>query len=264
VDRLTGKVAVVMGGGQTPGHTIGNGRATAILFGREGALVTVVDRDLERAEDTVAAIQGEGGTAQALAGDVSTDEGCQAVVDAVVQAQGRLDVLHNNVGIGSGDATATRITADALHHIQQVNLDSVIFACKHAIPVMRRQGGGSIVNISSVAAIAPFPGVGYKVTKAAVNAYSQSIAVANARYGVRVNVIMPGLIETPMAIESTLAARDVTREQLLEERHRRVPMGHMGEGWDVAWAAVFLASDEARFVTGVALPVDGGQSARVS
>src|SRR5690606_12987251 len=137
--------------------------------------------------------------------DVSTDDGCREVLEGVVARHGRLDVLHNNVGIGVGDGSATRITAEALHRIQQVNLDSVVFACKHAIPIMRRQGGGSIVNISSVAAIAPFPGVGYKVTKAAINAYSQSIAVANARHGVRVNVIMPGLIETPMAIESTLA-----------------------------------------------------------
>jgi NAD(P)-dependent dehydrogenase (short-subunit alcohol dehydrogenase family) len=264
MDRLAGKVAVVMGGGQTPGHTIGNGRATAILFAREGAEVTVVDVGPGRAQETVDLIAAEGGTAHALAGDVSTDAGCEQVIGAVVERHGRVDVLHNNVGIGAGDAGPTRITAEALHHIQQVNLDSVVFACKHAIPVMRRQGGGSIVNISSVAAIAPFPGVGYKVTKAAINAYSQSIAVANARYGVRVNVIMPGLIETPMAIEGNLAARDVTREQLVEERHRRVPMGHMGEGWDVAWAAVFLASDEARFVTDVALPVDGGQSARVA
>ncbi|MPY95147.1 MAG: SDR family oxidoreductase [Acidimicrobiia bacterium] len=264
MDRLSGKVAVVMGGGQTPGPTIGNGRATAVLFAREGAQVTVVDRDLDRAGDTVRLIGEEGGTADAIGGDVSTDEGCGAVVEEVVARHGRLDVLHNNVGIGVGDASATRITAEALHHIQQVNLDSVVFACKHALPVMRRQAGGSIVNISSIAAIAPFPGVGYKVTKAAINAYSQSIAVANARYGIRVNVIMPGLIETPMAIESNLESRDITREQLIEDRHRQVPMGHMGEGWDVAWAAVFLASDEARFVTGVALPVDGGQSARVA
>lgn len=263
MDRLAGKVAMVMGGGQTPGHTIGNGRATATLFAREGALVTVVDRDRDRAAETVAAITADGGRAEALAGDVSTDDGAGAAIEAVVSRHGRLDVLHNNVGIGVGDATATRITADALHHMQQVNLDSVVFGCKHALPVMRRQGSGSIINISSVAAVAPFPGVGYKVTKAAINAYTQSIAVANARFGVRVNVIMPGLIETPMAIESTLQGRDITREELIEERHSRVPMGHMGEAWDVAWAAVFLASDEARFVTGVALAVDGGQSARV-
>lgn len=263
MDRLAGKVAVVMGGGQEPGETIGNGRATAVLFAREGASVVVVDRDLDRARATVEQIAGEGGSARPLSGDVSSEAGCEAIITEVAATEGRVDVLHNNVGIGVGDASATRITPDALHHMQRVNLDSVVFACKHAIPVMRRQGQGSIINVSSVAAIAPFPGVGYKVTKAAINAYTQSIASANARFGVRANAIMPGLIETPMAIESNLAERDISRDDLVEERHRRVPMGHMGEGWDVGWAAVYLASDEARFVTGVLLPVDGGQSTRV-
>ncbi len=263
MDRLAGKIAVVVGGGQTPGPTIGNGRATAILFAREGARVVVVDRDLARAEDTVAAIAAEGGQAGAFAADVSTEEGCVTVIEGVMAAHGRIDVLHNNVGIGAGDGSATKVEPDALHLMQRVNLDSVVFACKHAVPIMRAQGSGSIINISSVAALAPFAGVGYKVTKAAINAYTQSLAASNARFGVRANVIMPGLIETPMAIESTLERTDASRQQIVDARNRRVPMGHMGEGWDVAWAAVFLASDEARFVTGVMLPVDGGQSTLV-
>src|SRR5205823_7875041 len=135
--------------------------------------------------------------------------------------------------------------------------------CKYAFPVMRAQESGSVINISSVAAIAPFPGVGYKVTKAAINGYTQSAAVANARFGVRVNCIMPGLMNTPMAIESNLAYREnVTREQLIAARDSQVPLRHkMGTGWDIAYAALYLASDESSFVTGVCLAVDGGASA---
>jgi NAD(P)-dependent dehydrogenase (short-subunit alcohol dehydrogenase family) len=174
-------------------------------------------------------------------------------------------VLHNNVGIGTHDANTTRITEEGLDLILAVNLKGMIWTCKHAFPVMRAQESGSVVNISSVAAIAAFPGVGYKVTKASVNAYTQTAALANARYGVRVNCIMPGLMNTPMAIDANLAYRDgLTREELIAQRDSQVPLRHkMGTGWDVAYAALFLASDESSFVTGVCLPVDGGASARV-
>ncbi len=263
--RLAGKAAVVVGGGQTPGETIGNGRATAITFAREGARVLVVDRDLDRAADTVAAIAAEGGTASAFAADITDPEQCDALVAAAVERLGGIDVLHNNVGIGVGDGTPTTITPDGLDLLLDVNLKGMIFTCKSALPVMRQRGSGSIINISSVAAVLPFGLVGYKTTKAAVNAYTEQLASGNARYGIRVNAIMPGLMETPMAIESILAARPgVTREQLVEERNRAVPLGRrMGSAWDIANAALFLASEEARFVTGVILPVDGGQRLRV-
>lgn len=263
--RLAGKAAAVVGGGQTPGETIGNGRATALAFAREGARVLVVDRDLDRAARTAGEITAEGGEAVPFAADITDEEQARAVTTEAVERLGRLDILHNNVGIGLGDGTPTSITPDALHHLMDVNLAGMVSTCKHALPVMRAQGGGAITNISSVAAVLPFGLVGYKTSKAAVNAYTQSLAAANARYGIRVNAIMPGLMETPMAIESILAARDgITREQLIEERNRMVPLGRrMGSGWDVAWAAVYLASDEASFVTGVLLPVDGGQVLRV-
>jgi NAD(P)-dependent dehydrogenase (short-subunit alcohol dehydrogenase family) len=260
MDRRAGKRAVVVGGGQTPGETIGNGRATAIVFAREGAHVLVVDRVGERAADTCEAIRAEGGRAEPFTADITDEEQCQALVAAAQETLGGIDVLHNNVGIGSGDGTPTSITPEGFDRLVDVNLKGMVLTCKHALPVMRAQGSGSIINISSLAAIVPFGLVGYKTTKAAVNAYTEQLAAGNARHGIRVNCIMPGLMETPMAIEGNLAARpNITREQLIAERDRNVPLGRkMGSGWDIAHAALFLASDEARFVTGVILPVDGG------
>jgi NAD(P)-dependent dehydrogenase (short-subunit alcohol dehydrogenase family) len=263
--RLEGKKAVVVGAGQTPGATIGNGRATAELFAREGAEVLLVDRDLDAAEETRRAIVAAGGTAITHQADITAERQCEAIVQAAVDAFGRIDILHNNVGIGIHDGSPTRITEEGLDLIVAVNMKGMIWTCKYAFPVMRARESGSVINISSVAAIAAFAGVGYKVTKAAVNAYTQTAALANARYGVRVNCIMPGLMNTPMAIESNLAyGRDLTREDLIARRDAQVPLRHkMGTGWDVAYAALYLASDESSFVTGVCLPVDGGASARV-
>ena len=261
--RLEGKVAVVVGAGQTPGETIGNGRATAILFAREGARVLAVDRRLESAEETVAMIEQEGGVATPVCTDATREEECRELVARCVGLHGRLDVLHNNVGIGGGDAGPAHIGEAEWDHILGVNLKSVVFPCKHALPVMRDQRGGSIVNISSIAAVCATGIVAYKASKAAVNAYTQSLAIGNAKYGIRANVIMPGLMNTPMAIEGISSARGIPREELIRARDAQVPLGRMGTAWDVAHAALFLASDEARFITGVALAVDGGQSARV-
>jgi NAD(P)-dependent dehydrogenase (short-subunit alcohol dehydrogenase family) len=262
--RLRDKVAVVVGAGQTPGDTVGNGRATALLFAREGARVVVVDRDLARARDTEAAIRGEGGAATAVEADVTREADCRRLVQAVVDAHGRIDVLHNNVGIGGGDAGPTSLAEEVWDRIMTVNVKGLFLTCKHVLPVMRRQMSGAIVNISSIAAVCSVGIVAYKTSKAAVNAFSHSLALGNARYGIRVNVIMPGLIDTPMAIEGISRARGVSKEELRRQRDAQVPLrGQMGTAWDVAHAALFLASDEARFVTGVALPVDGGQSARI-
>lgn len=262
--RLAGKTAVVVGGGQLPGETVGNGKAAALLFGWAGAKVLVVDSHLDRAEETVAGIVEGGGEAFAHQCDITSEAQCQAMIATAAERLGRIDVLHNNVGIGTHDGSPTRITEEGLDIMLDVNLKGLIFTCKHAIPVMRPQGSGSIINISSVAAVSPFPGVGYKTTKAAVNGYTQSLALRLARDGIRANVIMPGLMNTPMAIDANLAYRDVTRDQLVESRDRQVPLGQkMGMGWDIGYAALFLASDESRFVTGIALAVDGGSSARV-
>lgn len=263
--RLANKVAIVVGAGQTPGDTIGNGRATAILFAREGARVLVVDRDAASAHETQAMIAGEGGQASIFEADVTSENACRAMVEACLAVHGRIDVLHNNVGIGTGDDELTGVSEEAWDRIQGTNAKSVFLTCKHVLPVMRRQQSGAIINTSSIAAVAAAVELtAYKASKAAVNALTQAMAMANARYGIRVNAIMPGLIETPMAIESIARRRGISKEELIRERNARVPLGgKMGTAWDVAHAALFLASDEARFITGVILPVDGGQSARI-
>src|SRR5271155_5068810 len=206
-DRLKGKTAVVVGAGQTPGETIGNGRATAILFAREGARVLCVDRDLARAGDTAALIAAEGGEAFALQADITAEADCAPLIAEGVRQLGRLDILHNNVGIGGGDGSVARLERDNWERIFTVNLTGMWLTIKHALPVMRAQGGGAIVNISSVAAIAPANMIAYEVSKAGVNKLTTSTAALNARHMIRCNAIMPGLIDTPMAIENIARAR---------------------------------------------------------
>jgi NAD(P)-dependent dehydrogenase (short-subunit alcohol dehydrogenase family) len=262
--RLEGKVAIVVGAGQTPGDTIGNGRATALLFAREGARVMLVDRDLESARETQALIREEGNQSSVFEADVTDEAACRALSKACVQEHGRIDVLHNNVGIGGGDAGPTHLAAEVWDQIMEVNVKSAFLTCKHVLPVMREQGSGSIVNISSIAAVCAVGIVAYKTSKAALNAFSHSLAVGNAKYGIRVNVIMPGLMNTPMAIEGISKARGISKQQLIEARDAQVPLrGRMGTAWDVAQAALFLASDDANFITGALLPVDGGQAAKI-
>jgi len=261
--RLEGKTAVVVGAGQTPGSTIGNGRATAVLFAREGAKVLVVDRDLASAGETVEMVAGEGGEAVAFEADITVEADCKALVADAVKRLGRLDILHNNVGIGEGDGSVQRLEEAAWDRILTVNLKAMWLTLKHALPAMRSQGGGSIVNISSLAAIAPAGIIAYEVSKAGVNKLTTSVAALNARYGIRCNAIMPGLMDTPMAIENIARARGESVEAVRSSRNARVPLGaKMGTAWDVAYAALFLASDEAKFITGVVLPVDGGMSVR--
>jgi NAD(P)-dependent dehydrogenase (short-subunit alcohol dehydrogenase family) len=250
---------VVVGGGQTPGETLGNGRATAILLAREGARVVVVDRNLASAEETAGMIAAEGGTAGAFQADVTDEEAIRRLIAAVEERHGRLDILHNNVGasITLGDAVAAEMTEEAFDRSFAVNLKSAWLACKHALPLLRVRGG-SIVNISSMAAWEAYPLIGYKTMKAAVIALTENLAAAHADAGVRVNTILPGLINTPMAIEARVA-QGTPRAEVIASRDRRIPLGRkMGTAWDVAYAALFLHSDEARFITGVALPVDGG------
>jgi NAD(P)-dependent dehydrogenase (short-subunit alcohol dehydrogenase family) len=261
--RLDGLVAVVVGGGQTPGETIGNGRATAITFAREGARVVVVDRDLGSAEETVAMIHEAGGAAVAHAADITDRTSCASIPDIATATYGALDILHNNVGIGTDDGPASRVDEDAWQRIFDVNLSAMWRTCKVVMPVMRAGGHGAIVNISSIASICSTTTAAYQVSKAGVNALTQHLAMGGARHGIRVNAVLPGLMNTPMAIEGISAARHIDRQQLIAERDSSVPLGRrMGTAWDVANAALFLASDEARFVTGVLLPVDGGQSVR--
>ena len=262
--RLENKVAIVTGAGQTPGQTIGNGRATAMLFAREGAKVMLTDRDLASAEETAKMITDEGGDCFAFEMDVSSEDQCAEMVKACVDRYGRIDVLHNNVGIGFKDGGVTSLKQENWQRIFDVNLKSMFLTCKHTIPVMREQHGGAIVNISSVAAVASTGMLAYKTSKMGILALTQHIANGNARHGIRCNCIMPGLMNTPMAIEGYSQMQGRTREDVIASRDAMVPLNaKMGTAWDVAYAALFLASDEAKFITGVNLPVDGGQSARV-
>jgi NAD(P)-dependent dehydrogenase (short-subunit alcohol dehydrogenase family) len=268
--RLAGKVAIVTGAGQVAGQNIGNGRATAILFAREGARVALVDRERSSAEETAREIEAAGGEAIVIAGDVGVEEDCTAAVAACVEGFGGLDIVHHNVGIGTGDGWCEGIDFAAWELIMRVNAGGTLLIAKAALPVLREQGHGVITNVSSIAAlvagVAPTsnPPHAYKMSKAALNALTVSLAQAYAQHGIRVNAILPGLIDTPMGVDAVARAFKVPREDYAAMRDASVPLkGGMGTAWDVANAALFLASDEASFITGVLLAVDGGQSSRV-
>ena len=264
--RLEGTCAVVVGAGQTPGETVGNGRATAILLAREGARVLVVDRDVASAEETVHLIREEGGDALAHGTDILSEDEVSGAIARGLDAFGRLDIVHNNVGasLALGDATATELSAENFDRIMAVNLKGMWLTIKAALPVMREQGGGSIVNISSLAARAGGIQLAYELSKAGVNRLTTSVAQSNARYGVRCNAIMMGYMDTPMAVSGIAAATGRTTAEVRAERDARVPLGgRQGTGWDTAYAALFLASDEAGFISGAILPVDGAMGVRI-
>ena len=262
--RLNGKTAIVVGAGQTPGTTIGNGRAMTILFAREGADVLCVDRDGARAAETAAMIEKEGGKAASLEANIVKAGAADAIIAAARARFGHIDILVNNVGIGGGDAPAHKIDEAAFDRIVNVNLKGTMLMTKAVLPIMREQGKGAIVNISSLASIAGGIQIAYEVSKAAVNRLTTSVAQSNARYGIRCNAILPGLMDTPMAVAGIAQASGQDQEAVRQARDARVPLGgKMGTAWDTANAALFLASDESRFITGVLLPVDGGMSVRI-
>jgi len=264
--RLVDKVAVVIGAGQSPGEGMGNGRATVLRFAQEGAKVLAVDRDLASAEETAARVAKAGGICVAFAADVTRQATLAAAMTEAQARFGRLDILHYNVGvsIAGGDAPILEISEEVFDRLCAINLRGAVMACKHALPIMRAQQSGVILTISSAAAWEQYPNVAYKATKAAMVALTQQIAIQNAAYGIRANVILPGLMDTPMAVDTRARASGKSRAEIAAQRDARVPLrGRMGTAWDVANAAVFLASDEANFITGVALPVDGGALIRI-
>jgi NAD(P)-dependent dehydrogenase (short-subunit alcohol dehydrogenase family) len=261
--RLKDRIAIVVGAGQSPGEGMGNGRATALTFAREGAKVLCVDHNLASAQETVDMIAAKGGTAAAFKADATKVADLKAMAEDTKTRWGRIDILHNNVGVSlsGGDAELLDFTEEALERCVAINLKSCIFAAKHVIPIMRAQQSGVIINISSMAVITTYPYVAYKATKAAMVAFTEQLAYQNAQYGIRANVILPGLMNTPMAVDTRARAFKKTRAEVEAERDAKVPLRKkMGTGWDVANAALFLASDEANFITGVTLPVDGGAS----
>ena len=260
--RLKDKTAIIVGAGQSPGETLGNGRAVSLLFAREGAKVMAVDSRTEAAEETAALITREKGVAVPCTADVRREADMKAMLADAVRRWGRLDILHYNVGasLGAGDRGLSEITEEAFDAVTTINLRGFIMAVKHAIPVMRAQKSGVILSISSAAALAiPNATVAYKTSKAGMIAFTEQIARQNAEHGIRCNVILPGLMDTPMAVDTRVRVLGRSRADIAGERDARVPLRRkMGTAMDVAYAALFLASDEASFITGVTLPVDGG------
>ncbi|MBF6174077.1 SDR family NAD(P)-dependent oxidoreductase [Nocardia blacklockiae] len=261
--RLSGKVAVVFGAGSS-GAELSNGRAAALAFAREGACVAAVDRSPDEAERTAARIVEAGGSAVPLVADVTVEAEVAAAVTAAADRFGPPTVLHNNVGATQvGDIT--ELDRDAWDAALALNLTGVFLACKHTVPWMLRAGGGSIVNVSSLASIryVGYNYPSYMATKGAVNQLTVALALEYAARGIRVNAILPGLINTPL-VARQLVADPARAAEALAARDAASPTGRMGTPWDVAHAAVFLASDEAGYINGVCLPVDGGLSARAA
>ncbi|MCH6165474.1 SDR family NAD(P)-dependent oxidoreductase [Pseudonocardia alaniniphila] len=252
--RLDGKVAVVTGGGSRAAG-IGTGRAAAILFARHGARVLVVDRDEDAANATVDMIAAEGGEAVAVAADLTVEDDCTAMAAAAVGRWGRIDILDNNVGI-EGPGTILDATSEDWDRVMAVNVRTIVQASRAVVPVMATGGGGSIVNLSSISALRPRGLTPYTAAKGAVIALTRAMAIDHAAAGIRVNCIAPGPIYTPMVYAAGMA------DELRDRRRAASPLGIEGTGWDVGFAALFLVSDEARYITGTVLPVDGGVSIR--
>lgn len=263
-DRLQGKVAVVVGAG-TAGEGMGNGKATAILFAREGARVVVADVSRAAAENTAETIRGEGFECLVTETDVADTASVEAMVNRSYEAFGRIDVLHNNVGIiAPGDPVD--VQEEAWNRAMSINLGGVLNTCRYVLPYMIEQGSGSIINISSISSIRDLgPAyIAYPTSKAAINQFSKVVASHYGRYGIRCNAILPGFIRTPMVESQVIAALQGNTEgpKTIDEyyafRAKQIPLRRMGEPGDIANAALFLASDESRYITGIELVVDGG------
>jgi NAD(P)-dependent dehydrogenase (short-subunit alcohol dehydrogenase family) len=257
--RMAGKVVLVLGAGSSgQGGAWSNGAAASALYAREGARVVAADVVADAAEATRAAILGEGGEAIACVADVTKSDDLAAAVATTLAAYGRIDVLHNNVGVTIMGGPLEISEADWRRGLD-LNLTGAFLACKHVLPVMLEQGKGAIVNISSAAAVVinEYPYASYYASKAGLNHFTRAMALQYAARGIRVNAVMPGIMDTPL-IYRQIAGQYADPEAMVRARHARSPTGRMGDAWDVAYAALFLASDEAKYVNGVCLAVDGG------
>lgn len=265
--RLENKVAIIIGAGQSPGEDLGNGRATTMRFAQEGAKLLAVDLNRESAQTSLDMAEIPDLDGISFGADTSDSEAMEAVIKTAMDRWGRIDVLHYNVGISiaGGPQSIDDITDMAFDTVTNVNLRGAVMACKHVAPIMREQKSGAVTLVSSMSAIETFtPNVAYRTSKAGLLAYMQLFAAHNAEFGIRCNAILPGRMQTAMAIETRMRKTGRSREDLIAERNSRVPLRNRGgTGWDVANAALFLASDEAGFITGASLPVDGGSLVRV-
>ncbi len=262
-DRLNGKIAIVTGAGSI-GEGWGNGKAAAVLFAREGAQIFAVDIDADAVAETAEIIAGEGLVCATHVCDVADEEPVRTMVEACMVEHGRIDVLHNNVGIYAYGGPV-EVETERFDRVMAVNVRSMFLTAKYVLPVMEAQSGGAIVNVSSVAGIrAGRASVAYNTSKGAVNQLTQNIAVDYAAKGIRANAVLPGLIDTPMIVHGMAGAVAAAGgiDQWLEKRHSQSPTKRMGNAWDVAYAALFLASDEAKYVNGHMLVVDGGLSVK--
>lgn len=261
--RLDNKVAIVFGAGSI-GDGWGNGKATATLFAREGARVVCVDIRQEAAQETMDIIRGEGNEACAAICDVTRSDEVRALVDRVAAENGHIDVLHNNVGYATMGGPI-ELDEAAWHRTIDLNVTGCFLTCKHVLPHMLRQGSGAIVNVSSIAAVryTGYPYVAYYAAKAAVNNFTMGLALQYAAQNIRVNAIMPGLMNTPL-IYQQISGQYADAAAMVRARDAACPTGRMGTAWDIAKAALFLASDDAAYITGVSLPVDGGLSCRAA
>lgn len=262
-ERLAGKIALVVGAGSV-GEGWGNGKATSVLYAREGAKVFAVDIDREAAEATVSLIEDEGGTAVAHAADATRLSEVESMVDACISSFGRIDILQNNVG-GSFPGGPVEMQEDDWHAQLSFNLDAAFLACKCVLPLMESQGAGAIVNVSSVAGLRYFnrPMIAYQTAKAGLIQFTRSVAMQYATRGIRANTVVPGLMHTPLVaqrIADQYGGGDLAAT--IAKRDAMCPTGKMGDAWDVAYASLFLASDEARYVTATEIVVDGGLVAR--
>lgn len=255
--RLEGKVALVFGAGAV-GPGWGNGKATAVLFAREGAKVVAVDVNAAAARETEGIIRAEGGVCEAVQADVTRPADVERAVKLCMDRHGRIDVLQNNVGLTHLGGPVD-MSQETWHASMEINVGYMFTACKHVLPIMERQGGGAIVNVSSIASMRwlGIEFIGYSTFKAAVNQFTQSVAMQYAKKGIRANAVVPGRMDTPTAKQqlNTLYASEA---ELLAQRAATCPSGKQGDGWDIAYASLFLASDEAKYINGVILPVDGG------
>ena len=257
--RLEGKVAIVTGAGSV-GPGWGNGRATAVLFAREGAKVFAVDQNPSAVEETLGFIAGEGGDCTIHVADVTRADEVAGLVARCLDTYGRIDILHNNVGIAD-DQNVVDTPEDVWDRVNDVNLKSMFLTCKCVIPHMEAQGGGVIINISSISAIRhnARPFIAYYATKAGILGFTRAIALDHGRAGIRCNAILPGMINSPLMLEpAKKRMSEAELETWLADREAMVPIGRVGTGWDVAKAALFLASDDAEYITGTQLVVDGG------